>query len=145
MWKSKAPTKLSFFIWTATLGKILTVNNLQRQQVVVEDWWENYWSILQHCPVAQELWNMLCSLFRVHRVMPCVVVELLASWSSKSNWHRTKVIWSMVPHCLMWGIWREHNACTFDGNERLIHNLKLTAWSFLSFRLYLSGQMLRVF
>ena len=126
MWKSKAPTKLSFFIWTATLGNILTVNNLQRRQVVVEDWWENYWSILLHCPVTQELWNMVSSLFRVHRVMPCVVVELLASWSSKFNRHKVKELWSMIPQFWIWGIWREWNGHTFKGDERSIHNLKLS-------------------
>ena len=29
----------------------------------------------------------------------------------------------MIPH-LMWGIWRERDVCTFEGNERSIHNLK---------------------
>lgn len=52
---------------------------------------------------------------------------------------KAMVIWSMIPHCLMWGIWREGNACNFEGNERF------TIWSFHSFRLCSSGQMLRVF
>ena len=48
--------------------------------------------------------NKVCSLFGVHWVMPRGVVELLASWSSKFNRHKTKVLWSMIPYCLMWVI-----------------------------------------
>ena len=93
-------------------------------------WWrigvvcvEGTWRLL-HYPVAQELWNMVCSLFRVHWVMTHGVVDLLDSWSGKFNGHKTKVLWSMIPHCLMWVIWRKRNKHTFEGNLRLIHELK---------------------
>ena len=129
LWKLKVPTKVSFFIWTTAFGKILTVDNLRRRQVVLVDWCcmrkQNEMTIdhqLLHWLVAWELWNMVCSLFGVHWVMPRGVVEHLASWSGKFNRHRTTVIWSMIPHCLMWGIWREMNERTFEGNERSIHD-----------------------
>ena len=35
LWKSKVPTKIIFFLWTEALDKILTVEILQRRQVVV--------------------------------------------------------------------------------------------------------------
>ena len=40
LWKSKVPTKIIFFLWTEALDKILTVEILQRRQVVVVlvDW-----------------------------------------------------------------------------------------------------------
>ena len=60
-----------------------------------------------------------------HWVTPRGVVKLLASWPSKFNRHRTTVIWSMIPYCLMWGIWGERNTHTFEGNERSIHHLKI--------------------
>ena len=49
-----------------------------------------------------------------HWVMPRGVMKLLASWLGKFNRYRTTVIWSMIPYCLMWGIWRERKACTFN-------------------------------
>ena len=69
---------------------------------------------------------MMCFLFGVHWVMPRSVVELLTSWSRKFHRPKTKVLWSMIPHCLMWIIWseRKRNNCTFEGNERSIHELK---------------------
>ena len=81
--------------------------------------------LLLRCPVSQELWNMVCSLFGVQWVMPCSVMELLACWSNKFNKLRSKELWRIIPHCLMWVIWRVRNTHTFDGNERSIHELKL--------------------
>lgn len=77
-----------------------------------------------HCLIARELWNLVFSLFGVQWVMPSGVVDLLASWSHKFNRHRATAIWAMISLCLMWGIWRERNACTFDGDERSIQDLK---------------------
>jgi len=35
IWRVKAPTMVAFFEWTATLGKILTHDNLQKRSVMV--------------------------------------------------------------------------------------------------------------
>ena len=37
VWKVKVPTNISFFLWTTALGRILTIDNLWRCQVVI-DW-----------------------------------------------------------------------------------------------------------
>ena len=68
---------------------------------------------------------MVFSLFGVQWVMLRDVLELLARWSSKYNRRKSVVIWSMIHFCLMWGIWWERNAHTFEGWERSIHDLKL--------------------
>ena len=90
--------------------------------------------------IGFKLWNMERSLFGVHWVMPRSVVELLACWSNKFNRLRSKVLWRMISHCLMWVIWRESNTRTFDKNERSIHELQL-----LFFQTLLIGQMLQLF
>ena len=36
----KVPTKVAFFTWPAALGKILTMDNLQRRIIIVVEW---YW------------------------------------------------------------------------------------------------------
>jgi hypothetical protein len=35
IWKSKAPPRVAFFVWTAVLGKILTLNNLRKKNIIV--------------------------------------------------------------------------------------------------------------
>ena len=68
---------------------------------------------------------MEVTLFEVSWVMPKDVVELTARWPGKFRKHRNGVIWNLVPHSLMQGIWRERNAQIFEGIERAIHELKM--------------------
>jgi hypothetical protein len=35
IWKVKASTRVAFFVWTATVGKILTLDNLRKRNVMV--------------------------------------------------------------------------------------------------------------
>ena len=38
IWKSRVPPRVAFFVWTAALGGILTIDNLRRRKVMVLDW-----------------------------------------------------------------------------------------------------------
>jgi hypothetical protein len=38
IWRSKAPPRVVFFVWTAVLGKILTVGNLRKKNIIVTEW-----------------------------------------------------------------------------------------------------------
>ena len=37
IWKQKIPSQVTFFVWTATLGKFLTINNLRKKKVWILD------------------------------------------------------------------------------------------------------------
>ena len=60
-----------------------------------------------HCPVAMNLWSMILGLFGVNWVMPQSIVGLLACWQGWLGRHQNGHIWIIVPHCLMWCLWRE--------------------------------------
>ena len=57
--------------------------------------------------------------------MPQSVVELLAYCQDKLGCHQNGHIWLIVPHCLIWCLWRERNNRCFENNERYIPDLKL--------------------
>jgi hypothetical protein len=38
IWKPKAPPRVAFFIWTTSLGKILTIDNLRKRNIVLVSW-----------------------------------------------------------------------------------------------------------
>jgi hypothetical protein len=38
IWRVKAPSWVAFFVWTAALRKILTLDNLRKMNVVVVEW-----------------------------------------------------------------------------------------------------------
>jgi hypothetical protein len=122
---------VAFFLWTAALGMILTIENLRKRQVIIINWCcisagEYVNHPLLHFPVAQELWNMVFVLFGVSWVMLRGVVELLASWQGRFGRSDTGVLWKAIPHCLMWCLWWERNARTFDGEENTTPDLKLS-------------------
>ena len=77
-----------------------------------------------HCPVAMDLWSMALGLFGVTWVMPHNVLGLLGCWQGNFGRHRNGYIWSIVPHCLMWCLWRERNSRYFEDIERSIPDLK---------------------
>lgn len=50
--------------------------------------------------------------------MPHTVLEFFEAWQGKFARHRHIVVWRLMPHCLIWCIWRERNARRFEGCER---------------------------
>ena len=78
-----------------------------------------------HCPVALELWNMVFGLFGVYQVMPLSVVGLFACWQGRFGHHRNGDIWTVVPHCLLWCIWKERNSRCFEDIEHSMPDTKL--------------------
>ena len=128
----KIPSRVAFFVWTADWGKCLTINNLRKGNVWILDLCymckcngESIDHLFLHCPVAMDLWPMVLGLFGGSQVMPKSVVGLLACWQRWFGHHRNGHIWIIVPHCLMWCLWRERNSRCFEDNERSISDLKL--------------------
>jgi hypothetical protein len=70
IWRTKAPSKVAFFVWSASLGKILTLDNLRRRQVIMVNRCclckldgVSVDHLLLHCEVAHPLWNTILSRF----------------------------------------------------------------------------------
>ena len=131
VWKAKVPSTVAFFLWTATLGKILTADNLRKHRVIIMDWCcmskaggKSVNHLLLHRPVARELWNMIFSLSGASWVMPRGVVDLLSCWNDRLGRLEAGKIWKAIPHCIMWCLWHEWNARTFNGEETSIPALK---------------------
>jgi hypothetical protein len=78
-----------FFVWVAAMGRIISIDNLRKQRVLVVDWCfmckrsgESIDHLLLHCPISQELWCFILCLFGVQLVMPRGVKELLDCWKA---------------------------------------------------------------
>jgi hypothetical protein len=87
-----------FFVWSASLGKILTLDNLRRRQVIMVNRCclcklegESVDHLLLHCEVAHTLWNTILSRFGLSLVMPNSVVDLMFCWWSRGNSRSTVV------------------------------------------------------
>jgi hypothetical protein len=86
---------------------------------------KNYFNLL-NCPVARELWNMILCLSSVSWVMPWGVVDLISCWNGRVGRHEAGKIWKVIPHCIMWCLWCEQNAKTFNREEASIPAMKLS-------------------
>jgi hypothetical protein len=104
-------------------GKILTLDNLRKRQVVVinrcfmcKKDGESVDHLLLHCEVAHALWCNIFSQLGLSWVMPSSVLDLCVCWCSSSR-TRSAVVWKMVPICIFWSIWRERNNRCFEDLE----------------------------
>jgi len=85
VWCTQAPSRAAFFVWTAALGKILTLNILRKRYVIVinrccmcKKTGKFVDHILLHCDMASALWSSLFSRFGMSWVMSGQVIDLLA-------------------------------------------------------------------
>jgi hypothetical protein len=85
VWRTQAPLRAGFPVWSAGLGKILTFDSFRKRQGIVinrcgmcKSSKETMDHLLLHCEVASTLWDAIFSRFGVAWVMPRRVVDLLA-------------------------------------------------------------------
>ena len=111
IWKVKVPHRVAFFSWTATLGKVLTIDNLRKRGLIIQEWCcmckrsgEDVDHLFLHCSVAMELWSLVFGLFGVQWVMPRSVMDFSCSLMGNRGRHSSILIWKMIPHCLVWCI-----------------------------------------
>ena len=121
---------MSFFLWTAARGSILTIDNLVLRQLPLVNWCcmcrcdeETMDHLLFHCKFVYALWSEVFLIFGIQWVMTKTVASLLLSWWNWLGKHSSN-IWNMVPACLMWLIWQARNNHTFEDIVRSIDLLK---------------------
>ena len=86
-WVDRVPTKIAFFAWEATWGKVLTLDRLQKRGWQLPNYCflcgceeKTVNHILIHCTVVRVLWDIVLILFGVQWVFPETVKEVLFSW-----------------------------------------------------------------
>ncbi|RVW39045.1 putative ribonuclease H protein [Vitis vinifera] len=131
IWSPCVPTKVGFFAWEASWGKVLTQDHLKRRGWSLAnrcflccDDEETINYILIHCPKAKVLWNLMFTMFRVNWVLQLTVKDTLLGWSDSFVDKKRGKIWWAAPLCLFWTMWKERNRIAFDNEALLIQRLK---------------------
>ncbi|KAL6339823.1 hypothetical protein AAG906_034911 [Vitis piasezkii] len=131
IWVDKVPTKVAFFAWEATWGKVLTLDRLQKRGWQLpnrcflcgcEEETVNH--ILLHCTVVRVLWEIVFVLFGIQWVLPETVKDMLFSWRGSFVGKKRKKIWTSIPLCIFWTVWKERNRIAFRGGYLSIQKLK---------------------
>ena len=88
IWVERALTKIMFFAWEATWGKILTLDRLQKRGWQLPNRCflcaceaENVNHILIHCTVARVLWDLVLGLVGVQWAFPNSFVCNIWGWA----------------------------------------------------------------
>ncbi|WKA09925.1 hypothetical protein VitviT2T_027534 [Vitis vinifera] len=122
IWVGGVPTKIMFFTWEATWGKILTLDRLQKRGWQLPNRCflcacdaESVDHLLIHCTVARELWDLVLGLVGVKWVFPKTVKEVLYSWGGSFVGKKKKKFWSSIPLFIFWMVWKERNRLAFRG------------------------------
>ena len=97
IWVDKVPTKVAFFAWEATWGKILTLDRLQKRGWQLPNCCflcgceeETVNHIFLHCIVVRVLWEIIFALFGIQWVFSETVKDVLFSlrvllWGKKGK------------------------------------------------------------
>ena len=116
IWRTLAPVKVSFFVWEASHGKILTIDNLQKRGFTLANRCymckgdsESVNHLLLHCKAARILWEIAFNCLGVSWVTSDSIQNHLLAWEGffgrkvrkKNKAGRT------LPHVMFWCIWRE--------------------------------------
>ena len=142
IWSPCVPTKVGFFAWEASWGKVLTQDHLKRRGWSLAnrcflccDDEETINHILIHCPKAKVLWNLMFTMFRVNWVLQLTVKDTLLGWSDSFVDKKCGKIWRAAPLCLFWTMWKERNRIALDNEALSIQRLKtsfvcnLSSWT----------------
>jgi hypothetical protein len=123
IWRVKAPRRVSFFLWSAAWGRILTCDNLMHRGYIMAGWCcmcrhdgETGNHLLIHCTLASNLWHLILRSFGVLWVFPSNIADLLFGWFNCFSKLKSAV-WNLVPLCLMWTVWHERNSRIFEDVE----------------------------
>jgi hypothetical protein len=108
IWGVHAPTRVSFFAWSASWGRILTTDNLMRRGYQLAGWCcmcrrdgETISYLLLHCEMIFGLWSFVFRKFGILWVLPGCVLDLFFGWYNGLG-KIPSPIWNMVPPCLLW-------------------------------------------
>ena len=133
IWSPCVPTKVGFFAWEASWGKVLTQDHLKRRGWSLAnrcflccDDEETINHILIHCPKAKVLWNLMFTMFRVNWVLQLTVKDILLGWSDSFVDKKRGKIWRAAPLCLFWTMWKARNRIAFDNEALSIQRLKIS-------------------
>ena len=107
IWRVSVPSKVPFFTWEASWGKVLILEQLQRRGyslanrcILCLSEVETVDHLLLHCVKMRVLWNLLFSLFGVAWTLSCILKETLLGWHGAFVGKARKKAWKMTPLCI---------------------------------------------
>ena len=132
-WKISIPSKVRVFCWLLILKKLNTQDILQKRQpfLSVSPSWcvmckqdsESINHLFLHCPLVYRVWIAVIQKFKVSWVLPQDVNQLIEGPFMVGREKKTKLMWSLAIHAILWTVWRERNQRIFENKEQSFANI----------------------
>ena len=104
IWNSWVPTKVDFFAWEASWGKVLTLDDLKKKGRALANKCflcgkeeETVDHLLVHCPHTRVIWELLLAIVGVKWVFPLSIRETLLSRGGSFVGKKRKKGWMASP------------------------------------------------
>ena len=124
IWSPCVPTKVGFFAWEASWGKVLTLDQLKRSGWNIANRCflccakeETINHILIHCSKVRVLWELVFALFGVKWVLPLSAGDTLLGWHGSFVSKKRRKAWMATPLCLFWTVWKKRNRIAFVNED----------------------------
>ena len=112
----------AFLAWSAAIGKILIMDNLRKQHIIVVDLCcmckrsgEYVDHFLLHCEISSALWTVGLAW-----VMPRKVEDLLSCRRGLYGSPQSAAVCKIASSCFLWCLWREINDRSIEGQKMMM-------------------------
>ncbi|OVA07320.1 Reverse transcriptase zinc-binding domain [Macleaya cordata] len=138
IWRKNIPSKVAFWIWTATQNAIPTLDVLNNRGIpIINRCWfckckaETINHLLLHCTVTSQIWEYFIQAQKRIWVKNESLLKNLVEWRSGQGTHRGKKVWLLLPYAICWAIWLERNDRAFNSAENSVDNVIIKVKGFL--------------
>ena len=133
IWKSWAPGKCKFFLWTAAHKRCWTADRLARKGLehpaacpLCNQAQETIDHLLVSCVFARQLWFNLLLRFGLQELAPNLEDEKFDDWWATASRRVTGLVLKGLNSIIIlgaWNLWNHRNRCVFDGASPSISNI----------------------
>jgi len=133
IWKSWAPGKCKFFLWTAAHKRCWTADRLARKGLehpaacpLCDQAQETIDHLLVSCVFARQLWFNLLLRFGLQELAPNLEDEKFDDWWATASRRVTGLVLKGLNSIIIlgaWNLWNHRNRCVFDGASPSISNI----------------------
>ncbi|XP_026443725.1 uncharacterized protein LOC113343822 [Papaver somniferum] len=117
IWIQYVPPKVQFFLWSAALNAIPTLDNLMRRGCQVQNQLcpmcqmhsEIVNHLFLHCAYASKVWNYFLKGYDVSWLQGETLIAQLEAWKFRRGRNMGRKLWPLVIFAICWSIWDERN------------------------------------
>ncbi|CAN1778793.1 Putative ribonuclease H protein At1g65750 [Linum perenne] len=125
IWRAAAPSKIQCFCWMVFFKRIATIDNLQRRGMQLANRCvlcggdlETVDHLLLHCDFSTKIWAKVSSTLSIFGPRQQEICDVFVSWKGLNCSSQFEEAMQVIPHAIVWFIWKERNDRIFREVEK---------------------------